>query len=121
MDTKQVSSTSSSMLDVLKKPQTWGILLSVSGLFIASISLFVQYQNMDHGTSGQLTIDSNMNTTIWPIALSFVLLFIGGMLYIFFDSTQKPFLWLFAFGFLSLVLSNFALLMSLYQVQITKV
>lgn len=105
----------------LKNPQTWGIILSVSGLLTAGISLFVQFSNIDHGTSGQLTVDSNMKTTIWPVLLSFLLLFVGGMLYLYFDTTNKPYLYIFGMSFISLFLANFAILMSLYQVQITKV
>jgi hypothetical protein len=113
-------SQSVSFVQALKSPQTWGVILSGVGLLAVGVSLFVQFLNMNHGTSGQLTVDSNLKTTLWPVVLSFVLLLVGGLLYIFFDTTQRPFLWLFAFTFLSIVLSNFALLMSLYQVQITK-
>jgi hypothetical protein len=114
-------SSSVSIFAALRSPATWGVILTASGLLVAGGSLFTQYLNMNHGTSGQLTVDSNMKTTIWPILLSFLLLIIGGLLYLFFESTQRPFLWLFSFTFLSIILSNFALLMSLYQVQITKV
>lgn len=111
----------SALFQALKDPQTWGVILSVAGILTAGISLVIQFFNIDNGSSGQLTVESNMRSTFWPILLSFLLLFVGGMLYLFFDTTQKPYLWLFGMSFGSLFLANFSLMMSLYQVQITKV
>jgi glucan phosphoethanolaminetransferase (alkaline phosphatase superfamily) len=105
----------------LNKQSVWGIVLSGAGIVVAGASLLAQFFNIDNGTSGQLTVDTNMKTTMWPVVLSFVFLLVGGMLYIFFDTTQKPYLWVFGMSFLSLFLANLAVLMSTYQVQITKV
>lgn len=111
----------SPIIKALTDPQNWGVILSIAGVLVAGVSLSVQFSNIDNGSSGQLTVDSNMKTTMWPVLLAFLLLFVGGMLYLFFNTTQKPYLWIFSTSFLSLFLANFAVLMSLYQVQITKV
>ena len=113
--------SSSKALDFVKDPKNSGILLSIAAVLIIGISMSVQFSIIDHGSSGQITIDNSISGTGWAVGLGAILGLVGALLYYFFNTVTRPYLWVFALAFLSFFLANFAIMMSLYQVQLTKV
>jgi hypothetical protein len=99
---------------------SFSVLLSVAGIFTVATALGLQFYNVDHGSSGQLTIDSRMKGVGWVIALGLIITFVGLVLYRTIQSSERAFLWLFAFAWVGYLIANFAVLLSLYQVQLTQ-
>ncbi len=103
------------------KFNTYAIALPIAGIATVAISLATQYAVIDHGTSGQVTIESNMSSIGWGIGTGLLITFVGLVLYRFMNMSDRAFLWLFAFSWLGFVLANIAIMFSLYQVQLTKI
>jgi hypothetical protein len=97
-----------------------GIILSVAGVIAIIAQSVTQLLTIDHGTSGQLTIDSAMNETIAIVMTSTIIIILGGFLFIYFKyASERPFLILFFVCLLSYLLSNIAIVLSLYQIHIS--
>ncbi len=94
--------------------------LSVAGIFTVAAAMGLQFYNVDHGSSGQLTIDSRMKGVGWVIGLGLITAFIGLLLFRTIQSSERSFLWLFAFAWVGYLIANIAVLLSLYQVQLTQ-
>lgn len=103
------------------KFNTYAIALPIAGIATVAISLATQYAVIDHGTSGQVTIESNMASIGWGIGTGLLITFVGLVLYRFMNMSDRAFVWLFAFAWLGFVLANIAIMFSLYQVQLTKI
>jgi CDP-diglyceride synthetase len=115
------NSGSTSTQSVAPKGDTWGIIISVLGMVLISVALGLQFSVLDHGSSNQLTIDAEVNKTIWGVLTGVVLLVFGFVLWIWFSTFKNKYLVLFLFSLFSYIVANTALMFSLYQVQLTKI
>ncbi len=102
------------------KINIFGTILPVAGILTVAVCLSLQYTVIDHGSSGQLVVDQNMNNIIWPFLTGFIIMFVGLLIYKNANSSSRLYVYLFAFAWLSYLLSNIAIMLSLYQVQLTK-
>lgn len=107
--------------DIIPRGDTWGIILAILGVITVVISLVVQFQVIDNGSSNQLTIDSEVSKNIWGVFTGILLFVIGYVLWISFSSFKHKYLAVFLLAFSSYIVANFAVMLSLYQVQLTKV
>lgn len=96
------------------------IYLPITGIVTAAVAMAFQFAVIDHGSSGQLTIESNMNGIGWGIGLGLVITLVGLLLYRTIYSSERAFLWLFGFAWFGFLLGNIAIMLSLYQVQLTQ-
>jgi hypothetical protein len=101
-------------------PESLGILLACFGIFIVILSTFLQFYNLDHGSSNQLTIDKEVSTNILCVLTGASFLAVGFILWIMFSDMTNKYLAVFMLAFSSYVLSNVAILFSLYQVNVVK-
>lgn len=96
-----------------------GLIAWIAGLLTIVISMTLQLWTLDHGTSGQLAIDSGLHTALWPGLTGVVLLAVGLMVWILFNENERykyPALFLLAFS--SYVMANFAIYASSKQVTV---
>jgi len=100
---------------------TYAIALPMAGIATVAMSLATQYAVIDHGTSGQVTIDSNMAGIGWGIGTGLIITLVGLVLYRIINMSERSFLWLFAFAWIGFLFANIAIMFSLYQVQLTKI
>jgi len=101
------------------KASTMGLIAWIAGLLTIVISMTLQLWTLDHGTSGQLAIDSGLHTALWPGLTGVVLLAVGLMVWILFNENERykyPALFLLAFS--SYVMANFAIYASSKQVTV---
>jgi len=111
------TNTSSSVK--VPRASTMGLIAWIAGLLTLTISMTLQLFTLDHGTSGQLAIDSGLNTALWPGLTGAVLLAVGFMTWILFNENERykyPALFLLAFS--SYVMANFAIYASSKQVTV---
>ena len=104
------------------KTSTMGLIAWVAGILTIVVSMSIQLWTLDHGTSGQLAIDSGLNTSLWPGLIGVVLLAVGMMFWILFNENERykyPALFILAFS--SYVLANFAIFASSKQVTVANV
>jgi len=99
----------------------WGIFGAAVGIIIIVVSMTVQFFVIDHGSSGQVTIDTAMNTGMWAVLTGASLLALGTILWILFKTTEYQYLSVFMLAFSSLFVAEIALLSSLYQVTVTPI
>jgi len=99
----------------------WGIVMAATGIVIVIGSLALQFIVVNHGSSGQVTIDTSMNTSLWAVLTGVSLFALGFVLWILFKTTQYQYLAVFALAFTSFCVAEFALLSSLYQVTVTPI
>ena len=102
------------------KGDTMGIIFSVLGAATIIISVILQYFVVDHGSSNQLTIDAEVQKSIWAVLTGVVLLIIGFVLWLLFSSYSNKYFAVFLLAFSSFVIGNIAVILSLYQVTVTK-
>ena len=105
---------------VIPKTETWGIIFSALGAITVIGSVILQYFVIDHGSSNQLTIDGEVQKSIWAVLTGVVLFIVGFILWILFSSVANKYLAVFLLAFSSFVIGNIAVVMSLYQVTVTK-
>jgi hypothetical protein len=101
------------------KSSTMGLIGWIAGLITIVVSMTLQLWTLDHGTSGQLAIDSGLNTALWPGLTGAVLLAVGFMFWILFNENERykyPALFILAFS--SYIMSNFAIYASSKQVTV---
>ena len=103
------------------KYNTLSIALPIAGIATVAISMATQFAVIDHGSSGQVTIDSNMTGIGWGIGLGIIITFVGLVLYRFMNMSDRAYVWLFGFAWVGFLLANIAIMFSLYQVQLTKI
>lgn len=116
-----MNSSKTPIADIVPKGDTWGILLASAGVLTVLISLLVQFSVIDNGTSNQLTIDTETSKNIWGVLTGIILFVVGYVLWITFSTYKNKYLAIFLLAFSSYILANFAVMLSLYQVQLTKV
>jgi hypothetical protein len=101
------------------KASTMGLIAWIAGLITITVSMTLQLWTLDHGTSGQLAIDSGLKTALWPGLTGAVLLAVGFMVWILFNENERykyPALFILAFS--SYVMANFAIYASSKQVTV---
>ena len=114
-------STPAAIADIIPRGDTWGIILASLGVITVIISLLVQFSVIDNGSSNQLTVDAEVSKNIWGIFTGIILFVVGYVLWITFSSFKHKYLAIFLLAFSSYIVANFAVMLSLYQVQLTKV
>lgn len=107
--------------DIVPRGDTWGIILSSLGVITVIISLLVQFSVIDNGSSNQLTVDAEVSKNIWGVFTGIILFVVGYVLWITFSDFKHKYLATFLLAFSSYIVANFAVMLSLYQVQLTKV
>ena len=107
--------------DIIPRGDTWGIILASLGIITVVISLLVQFSVIDNGSSNQLTIDNEVSKNIYGVMTGIILFAVGYVLWIIFSSFKHKYLATFILAFSSYFIANFAVMLSLYQVQLTKV
>jgi hypothetical protein len=98
-----------------------GFFVFIIGIITIIIGTTTQFFVIDHGSSGQLTIQNELNKTLWCILIAVVLGIVGYVLWIIYAKDHNRYLQTFLMAFFSLVIANVALLISLYQVQVSPV
>ena len=102
------------------KGDIMGIIFSALGAATIIISVILQYFVVDHGSSNQLTIDAEVQKSIWAVLTGVVLFIIGFVLWLLFSSYSNKYFAVFLLAFSSFVIGNIAVILSLYQVTVTK-
>lgn len=97
------------------------VILATAGILTLVVSLSMQIFSINHGTSGQLTIDSAKNANLWVLITGVLLLVIGWILYIFLGNLQPhtKYLAMYILAFSSFFIANIAMMCSTIQVNIT--
>jgi hypothetical protein len=91
----------------------------IAGLVTVLVSLIVQIFTINHGTSGQLTIDTGMHAAIWPALIGATIFAFSFTIWIMTQKDEKyKFIYLFLLVSLSYLLSNVALFYSTRQVKV---
>ena len=91
----------------------------IAGILTIVISMSLQLFTLDHGTSGQLAIDSGLHQTLWPGLIGVSLLAVGMMFWILFNENERyKYPALFLLSFSSYVMANFAIYASTKQVTV---
>lgn len=91
----------------------------IAGIITVLVSLIVQMFTIDHGTSGQLTIDTGMHAAIWPALIGAAIFAFSFTIWIMTQTDEKyKFIYLFLLVSLSYLLSNVALFYSTRQVKV---
>lgn len=91
----------------------------IAGLLTVLVSLVVQIFTIDHGTSGQLTIDSGMHAALWPPIIGGAIFAFAFTYWIVTQKNEKyKFIYLFLLVAVSYLLSNVALFYSTRQVSV---
>jgi hypothetical protein len=115
MEALQTNSKNTSS-SIFTGPNILGFLAFALGIIGFGIQFFVT----SHGSSGQVEIEERLKVTTWILLTAVLLGIIGVIYYIYSLSSSKPFLLVFILAFSSFFFSNFALLLSLRQVNIVK-
>lgn len=97
------------------------VILATAGIITVIVSLCMQMFSINHGTSGQLTIDSAKNANLWVLITGVLLLVVGWILYISFGNLlpHTKYLAMYMLAFSSFFISNLAMMFSTIQVNIT--
>jgi hypothetical protein len=113
--------TPAAIADIIPRGDTWGIILASMGVITVVISLLIQFSVIDNGSSNQLTIDAEVSKNIWGVFTGLILFIVGYVLWLTFSGFKHKYLAVFMLAFSSYIVANFAVMLSLYQVQLTKV
>ena len=97
----------------------FGLIVAILGLICVVASTVLNFFIMNHGSSGQLVIDEYMKRVLWPILTGIILMVFGFVIWIQFSVSEHKYIGTFALAFSSYVVSMFAVLFSLYQVNVT--
>jgi len=96
-----------------------GLVGWILGLITIIVTITLQLYTLDNGSSGQLAIDSGLNTALWPGLIGVVLLAVGMMTWILLNQNEGykyPALFMLAFS--SYIMANFAMYSSSKQVTV---
>jgi hypothetical protein len=104
----------------IPKGETWGIVMSAVGILIITASFTLQYYIIDHGSSNQITIDNEMQKNVYIVLTGIVLFIVGFVLWLWFSAIKNKYMATFLVAFISFAIANTAVLLSLYQVTVTK-
>jgi hypothetical protein len=95
------------------------LIVWVGGFLVFFISLILQVFTIQHGTSGQLSIDTGMNTGIGVGILILLISLVGFLFWSNYNSSKNYNVYLFFAVFISYLMSNIALLLSTTQVTVS--
>ena len=112
---------SSDSVSIVPKGDTWGIIFSVIGIVLIIVSLSLQFSILDHGSSNQLTIDAEVQKSIWGVLTGILFFVLGYVLWLWFSTFKNKYMLVFLLSLLSYIGANTAIMLSLYQVQVMKV
>ena len=112
---------SSDSVSIVPKGDTWGIIFSVIGIVLIIVSLSLQFSILDHGSSNQLTIDAEVQKSIWGVLTGILFFVLGFILWLWFSTFKNKYMPIFLLSLLSYIGANTAIMLSLYQVQVMKV
>jgi hypothetical protein len=91
----------------------------IAGIITVLVSLIVQIFAIDHGTSGQLTIDTGMHAALWPPIIGAAIFAVAFTIWIMTQKDEKyKFIYLYLLVATSYLLSNVALYYSTRQVTV---
>jgi hypothetical protein len=91
----------------------------IAGLITVLVSLIVQIFAIDHGTSGQLTIDTGMHAALWPPIIGGAIFAVSFTIWIYLKKNEDyKFIYLYLLVAFSYLLSNVALYYSTRQVTV---
>jgi hypothetical protein len=91
----------------------------IAGVITITVSLILQVFAVDHGTSGQLTIDTGMHAALWPPIIGGAIFAFAFTYWIVTQKNEKyKFIYLFLLVAVSYLLSNVALFYSSRQVTV---
>jgi hypothetical protein len=91
----------------------------LAGVITVTVSLILQVFAVDHGTSGQLTIDTGMHAALWPPIIGGAIFAFAFTYWIVTQKNEKyKFIYLFLLVAVSYLLSNVALFYSSRQVTV---
>lgn len=91
----------------------------IAGLITVLVSLIVQIFTINHGTSGQLTIDTGMHAALWPPMIGAAIFAFAFTYWIVTQKNEKyKFIYLFLLVAVSYLLSNVAVFLSTRQVTV---
>jgi len=103
----------------MPKANTMGLIGFILGLITITVSMTLQLWTLNHGTSGQLAIDSGLKTGLWPGLLGAILLMVGFVFWILLnDNEAYKYPALFILAFSSYIMANFAIYASSKQVTV---
>lgn len=97
----------------------FGLIIAVIGIVCVTGSTIVNFFLMNHGSSGQIVIDENLKRVLWPALTGVIIMVIGFVLWVSLSVYEHKFSVTFLLAFSSYFISMFALLFSLYQVNLT--
>jgi hypothetical protein len=96
------------------------ILFTVTGVLTVIIGMGLQFAVLNNGPSGDNMIMSNIQAYGATLATGIVCILIGLVLWKLLNQSSRSFMWLFVITWISYLLSNMAIMFSLYQVQLVK-
>jgi hypothetical protein len=97
-----------------------GFGITILGVLLVTVSTLIQFYNLDHGSSNQITIDAEMNTNVTLVMTGISFFIVGYLFWIFSTEIANKYMAVFLLAFMSFLLSNIAILFSLYQVNVIK-
>lgn len=115
-----MSSSNSVTPVTVPKGETWGLVLSGLGVSTVIAALVIQYFVIDHGSSNQITIDTEVKKSVYSVLTGVVMFIVGFVLWIYFSTAKNRYLYVFLLSFVSYILANIAVMLSLYQVTVIK-
>jgi hypothetical protein len=96
-----------------------GGILAATGIIIYVIFLILQVITINNGSTSQSVIDAEMIKVGWGFGTAAVLVILGaGFYYYYYNTSERPLILLFVLTMFSYLLSNIAILCSVYQVTV---
>lgn len=115
-----MSSANATTPATVPKGETWGLLVSGLGVATVICALVIQFFVIDHGSSNQITIDTEVHKSIYAVLTGVIMFILGFILWIYFSSFSNRYLPIFLLSFVSYIVANIAVVLSLYQVTVIK-
>jgi hypothetical protein len=103
------------------KSESWGLVFAGLGIVTVICSVMLQFFVIGHGSSNQITIDTEVQKNLYGVLTGVVLFIIGFVLWLWFSTLRNKYLAVFLLSFSSYIIANIAVVLSLYQVTVTKV
>lgn len=88
-------------------------IIGVTGVFIS------QFFAVQNGSSGQITIQNNINLILVPVLTFITIIAMGFFLYEYVNKSSTPYLIIFLVAMGSYLVSNMAFMFSLFQVKVS--
>ena len=95
-----------------------GGILGGFGILLFITILTLQVSTINNGASSQDKIDTEMKKIAYSFVTAGILFIVGIAIYYYYNTSERPLLLLFSLCFFSYLLSNIAILTSLYQVTV---